>query len=175
MADEEPVDERPAGDLPGGEEHGTRRRIRRRRPGADDGPGRAGPVPAPPGTPADAVAASSGAAEPSPSRLAGTARPDLPEDRPADRPVGSPRRREPGERSLRGLVAAGPTQVSVANAMRARDAARPAAEDLAAAERELVIVRRYYVPPDTRPPEPSGSRAASIAERGTGQDSTDSS
>jgi hypothetical protein len=32
--------------------------------------------------------------------------------------------------------------------MRARDAARPTAADLAAAERDLVIVRRKYVPPD---------------------------
>jgi hypothetical protein len=31
--------------------------------------------------------------------------------------------------------------------MRARDAARPTAEDMAAAERDLVIVRRHYVPP----------------------------
>jgi hypothetical protein len=34
--------------------------------------------------------------------------------------------------------------------MRARDAARPRPEDLAAAERELTIVRRHYTPPDAR-------------------------
>jgi hypothetical protein len=52
---------------------------------------------------------------------------------------------------LRGIVGAGPSQVGVVSAMRARDAARPTAEDLAAAERDVVIVRRHYVPPDTLP------------------------
>ena len=47
--------------------------------------------------------------------------------------------------------ASGPSQVGVAGAMRARDAARPTAADLAAAERDLVIVRRHYVPPDPEP------------------------
>jgi len=32
--------------------------------------------------------------------------------------------------------------------MRARDASRPTEEDLAAAERDVVIVRRHYVPVD---------------------------
>lgn len=32
--------------------------------------------------------------------------------------------------------------------MRAREVARPTAEDLAEAERDLVIVRKHYVPPD---------------------------
>lgn len=50
------------------------------------------------------------------------------------------------ERGLRGLVGAGPSQLDVAAAMRARDAARPTDEDLAAAA-ELPIVRRHYVPP----------------------------
>jgi len=36
--------------------------------------------------------------------------------------------------------------------MRARDAARPTAADVAAAERDLVIVRRNYVPPDVDSP-----------------------
>ncbi|HEX6756175.1 MAG TPA: hypothetical protein VF109_09540 [Mycobacteriales bacterium] len=56
-------------------------------------------------------------------------------------------RRADAERGLRGIVGAGPSQVGTAGAMRARDAARPTAEDLAAAERDLVIVRRHYVPP----------------------------
>jgi hypothetical protein len=60
-------------------------------------------------------------------------------------------RRTDAERSLRGIVGAGSSQVGVAGAMRARDAARPTAEDLAAAERDLVIVRRHYVPPGTLP------------------------
>jgi hypothetical protein len=55
------------------------------------------------------------------------------------------------ERGLRGLVGAGPSQVSVAAAMRARDASRPTDEDIAAAEQDLVIVRRHYVPTDAGP------------------------
>jgi hypothetical protein len=42
--------------------------------------------------------------------------------------------------------------VGVSGAMRARDAARPSAADIAAAEQELVIVRRNYTPPDTGAP-----------------------
>ena len=60
-------------------------------------------------------------------------------------------RRNDAERSLRGIVGAGSSQVGVVGAMRARDAARPTAEDIAAAERDLVIVRRHYVPPDALP------------------------
>lgn len=48
---------------------------------------------------------------------------------------------------LRGLVGAGPTQLSTGAAMRARDASRPTDEDIAAAEAELVIVRRHWTPP----------------------------
>jgi len=68
-------------------------------------------------------------------------------------------RRGDVERGLRGIVGAGPSQVGVVGAMRARDAARPTAEDMAAAERDLVVVRRHYVPPDTgpHPPGPSGA------------------
>ncbi|MGA5304422.1 hypothetical protein ACPCHT_31230 [Nucisporomicrobium flavum] len=58
---------------------------------------------------------------------------------------------EPGERGLRGLVGSGSSQVSVAAAMRARDAARPTDEHLAAAENELVIVRRNWVPREDLP------------------------
>lgn len=60
-------------------------------------------------------------------------------------------RSERGERGLRGLVGSGPSQVGVSGAMRARDAARPRAADLHAAEAELVIVRRHYLPPDRLP------------------------
>ena len=52
------------------------------------------------------------------------------------------------ERGLRGLVGAGSSQVNVAAAMRARDAARPTDEDLADAERDLTIVRRHWTPRD---------------------------
>ncbi|MBA2414966.1 MAG: hypothetical protein H0V64_03570 [Geodermatophilaceae bacterium] len=52
------------------------------------------------------------------------------------------------ERGLRGLVGAGPTQVDIRAAMRARDASRPRPADLAAAETDLVIIRRHWQPPD---------------------------
>ena len=51
------------------------------------------------------------------------------------------------ERGLRGLVGAGPSQVNVRAAMRARDASRPRPADLAQAESELVVVRRNWQPP----------------------------
>jgi hypothetical protein len=60
-------------------------------------------------------------------------------------------RRTDAERGLRGIVGAGPSQVGVIGAMRARDAARPSAQELADAERDVVIVRRHYVPPDNLP------------------------
>jgi hypothetical protein len=52
------------------------------------------------------------------------------------------------ERGLRGLVGGGASQVSPAAALRARDAARPGAADLARAEAELRIVRRNWTPRD---------------------------
>jgi hypothetical protein len=55
------------------------------------------------------------------------------------------------ERGLRGLVGGGASQVNVAAAMRARDAARPSDDDLAAAERDLTIVRRGWVPREDLP------------------------
>jgi hypothetical protein len=57
----------------------------------------------------------------------------------------------PTERGLRGLVGSGSSQVSVAAALRARDASRPREDDLAAAEAQLVIVRRGWVPRDDLP------------------------
>ena len=55
------------------------------------------------------------------------------------------------ERGLRGLVGSGSSQVSVGAALRARDAARPTAEQLADAEAELVIVRRNWMPREDLP------------------------
>ncbi|KUL24204.1 hypothetical protein ADL15_44070 [Actinoplanes awajinensis subsp. mycoplanecinus] len=55
------------------------------------------------------------------------------------------------ERGLRGLVGSGSSQVSVGAALRARDAARPSDEDLAAADRDLVIVRRNWLPREELP------------------------
>jgi hypothetical protein len=59
------------------------------------------------------------------------------------------------ERGLRGLVGSGSSQVSVAAALRARDAARPTDGDLAAAEAELMIIRRGWVPREELPRSPS--------------------
>jgi hypothetical protein len=52
------------------------------------------------------------------------------------------------ERSLRGLVGGGSSQVNPAAALRARDAARPRPEDLERSEQSLVIVRRNWTPRD---------------------------
>jgi hypothetical protein len=51
------------------------------------------------------------------------------------------------DRMLRDLVGGGASQVGVTGAMRARDVNRPTDEDLAEAERNLVIVRRNWKPP----------------------------
>jgi len=58
-------------------------------------------------------------------------------------------REEAAERSLRSLVTTRSTQVSSTAALRAREVALPSDADLAAAELDLVIVRRHYVPPTT--------------------------
>ncbi len=60
--------------------------------------------------------------------------------------------------------------------MRAREVASPSAADLAAAEKDLVIVRRYYVPPaplptakkaaDPNPERRASERRSGTAERG---------
>lgn len=60
----------------------------------------------------------------------------------ADRPS------HPDERGLRGLVGAGSSQIGASAALRARDAARPTAEHLAAAEKSVRIIRRNWVPHD---------------------------
>ncbi|GAA5182734.1 hypothetical protein GCM10023322_20300 [Rugosimonospora acidiphila] len=64
-----------------------------------------------------------------------------------DAPAGDDRE---AERGLRGLVGGGSSQVSVGAAMRARDATRPSPDDLAAAETNLIIIRRGWTPPDAR-------------------------
>lgn len=61
--------------------------------------------------------------------------------------VPKPQQPADDERALRGLVGAGESQLSVAAAMRARDASRPTDDDLAAAERDVVVVHRNHVPP----------------------------
>jgi hypothetical protein len=58
--------------------------------------------------------------------------------------------RDGGERGLRDLVGAGPSQLGVSGALRGRDVNRPTEEDLAEAEQSVVIVRRHWTPPDSR-------------------------
>nr|WP_239117621.1 hypothetical protein [Actinoplanes ferrugineus] len=55
------------------------------------------------------------------------------------------------ERGLRGLVGSGSSQVSVGAALRARDAARITDAHLDDADRNLVIVRRNWVPREDLP------------------------
>lgn len=57
-----------------------------------------------------------------------------------------PTDRSHAERSLRGLVGGGSSQVSLTAAMRARDAARPTEADLVAADTDVVVVRRQWTP-----------------------------
>ena len=69
------------------------------------------------------------------------------EPTPAPLPGAKRRRGDPSERGLRDLVGAGPTQLAPNRAMRARDLNRPTDAELAAAEQDLVIVRRHWKPP----------------------------
>lgn len=69
------------------------------------------------------------------------------------------------ERSLRALVSTRTTQVPFDIAMRAREVAQPSAQDLADAERELVLVRRHYVPPAPLAPQKSEPPARGGAGR----------
>jgi hypothetical protein len=107
-----------------------RRRRRLRRPSSS-------PVPAPP--PARPVPGPPPSAQTSPVHD-----PDL------EQATGNGDDRET-ERGLRGLVGSGASQVSLSAALRARDAARPDDADLAAAENDLVIVRRGWVPREELP------------------------
>ncbi|HLY33753.1 MAG TPA: hypothetical protein VKQ07_04415 [Jatrophihabitantaceae bacterium] len=56
---------------------------------------------------------------------------------------------ERADRGLRDLVGAGPSQLGVDGALRGRDVNRPTDDDLADAEREVVIVRRHWTPPQS--------------------------
>jgi hypothetical protein len=53
------------------------------------------------------------------------------------------------ERGWRELAGTSPSQVGPSGALRARDVARPTAEDLAAAEQSVTVVRRHWQPPPT--------------------------
>jgi hypothetical protein len=68
---------------------------------------------------------------------------NAPRDPPREQPAAPPR----AERGLRNLVGAGSSQLGLSGALRGRDVNRPTDEDLAEAEREVVIVRRNWKPP----------------------------
>jgi hypothetical protein len=53
-----------------------------------------------------------------------------------------------GERTLRGIIGGGASQVSSGAALRARDAARPRPEHLARAETDIRVVQRNWTPRD---------------------------
>jgi hypothetical protein len=75
------------------------------------------------------------------------AKPTEPRTEPRTEPP--PRRRaqrDPVERGLRDLVGPGRSILGVDGALRGRDVNRPTDEDLAEAEREVVIVRRHWTP-----------------------------
>lgn len=59
----------------------------------------------------------------------------------------SPDRGERADRGLRDLVGAGSSQLGVSGALRGRDVNRPTDEDIAEAERDVVLVRRHWKPP----------------------------
>jgi hypothetical protein len=104
-----------------------RRRRRRRRPSRGTGPGRVVPT-------------------------ATTDEPDRPEPEAAAVPKPARKRRPArdggAERGLRDLVGAGQSQLGVDGALRGRDVNRPSEQDLAEAERDVVIVRRNWKPSD---------------------------
>lgn len=62
------------------------------------------------------------------------------------RPPAQAARRHRPDRGLRDLVGGGPSQLGVSGALRGRDVDRPTEQELAEAERELVIVRRNWTP-----------------------------
>ncbi len=64
---------------------------------------------------------------------------------------GSGRRRDMGDPGLRALVGAGRSRLPPGTAMRARDVARPDLDDLAEAERTVVLRRRPWTDPATAP------------------------
>jgi len=145
------VDPSPARDL---HDPGRRRRKRsRRRTGAAGDPSESSAAKAaqsaetalsvPPAT-VDRVAVTAGTEATDAVVTTGTGA-----NRPADPPARNPRgsRTSGGERGPHGLEGSRTTQVSPTEAMRAREFARPTAEDLDTAEQQVVLVRRNYVPP----------------------------
>ncbi|HEU5107792.1 MAG TPA: hypothetical protein VFT95_04375 [Micromonosporaceae bacterium] len=103
------------------------------------------PEPDQPATPSPAT--------PSPATPSPVGRPSPGQSSPGQSSPGRPPQADDreAERGLRGLVGSGASQVGPRVAMRARDASRPSDADLAAAERDLVIIRRHWVPREELP------------------------
>ncbi|MEP7179463.1 MAG: hypothetical protein ABI775_10265 [Pseudonocardiales bacterium] len=75
------------------------------------------------------------------------AEPPGPPELPAPKRQRPPRHaRDRGERGLTDLVGGGRSQLGVSGALRGRDVNRPTDEDIAEAERDVVIVRRNWKP-----------------------------
>jgi hypothetical protein len=132
-----------------------RRRRRTRSGGAAEGAPRLGPTPRDLAGLNGPFALTSAVQDPTEASEMGATEPDRIID--SIETTDSDRDDSGAERGLRGLVGGGSSQVTVTAAMRARDAARPRPEDLAAAETELVIIRRGWVPRDELP-RPSRQR-----------------
>ncbi|MGI8665351.1 MAG: hypothetical protein ACR2N4_04890 [Jatrophihabitans sp.] len=64
----------------------------------------------------------------------------------------SPQHGRDADRGWRELAGSTPSQLGLSGALRARDVARPGPAELAAAERDLEIVRRQWQPPADDPP-----------------------
>lgn len=102
---------------------------------------------------------------PDPAAQADRGGPDRPADGSARPPRAAPRGRrdrqeEASDRFLRALVTHRGTQVPSVAAMRAREVAVPTAQDIADAERDVVIKRRYYTPVDDLPTSRTRGRNA---------------
>jgi hypothetical protein len=86
-------------------------------------------------------------ARPGPPPIPAPIEPPLPAEPPAPKRQRSPRQpRDPGEHGLADLVGGGRSQLGVSGALRGRDVNRPTDDDIAEAERDIVIVRRNWKP-----------------------------
>jgi hypothetical protein len=127
------------------EQPSSRRRRRRRATSAQGAPQPRGTTTPLPGPDAAPGATPPGGTPPDPPPAGA---PPSGKDRP-ERTVRRQRaNRDPLERGLRDLVGAGRSQLGVDGALRGRDVNRPGDDDLAEAERDLVIVRRHWKPTD---------------------------
>jgi hypothetical protein len=98
---------------------------------------------------------------PRPSNAEAGIRPRKPE---AGRPFAGADKKAPGngirsdqpnrdpERNWRDLAGSSPSQVGVDGALRAREVARPTDQDRLEAEREVVVIKRNWQPPDGEGP-----------------------